>query len=56
MLSRRELLKAAALTSAHVVLSPALSFAEDAPTLAKRPAPADRKFSSSVIEAAIERV
>jgi meiotically up-regulated gene 157 (Mug157) protein len=56
MLSRRELLKAAALTSAHVALSPALSFAEEAPTLSKRPAPADRKFSSSVIEAAIERV
>ncbi len=57
MISRRELLKAAALTSAHLAIGPALSSGqENAAPLTQRPAPEARKFSSPVIEKVIERV
>jgi meiotically up-regulated gene 157 (Mug157) protein len=57
MISRRELLKAAALTSAHLVIGPALSSAqENATPLSQRPAPEARRFSSPAIELAVERV
>ena len=67
MLSRRELLKAAALASANLAIAPALASAretsapgsnaqESSAPLTHRPAPEAREFSSTVIERVVERV
>lgn len=62
MISRRELLKTAALASANLAISPTLLSARDntvqdnSAPLTRRPPPEERKFTSPAIEKVIERV